>query len=86
MIYDAVRICKEDGTEAWLKVVLGDAPKLRFLVIYYDEESTDEESDDEGSDHEGSEDEESDDEASDGEGSDDEGSDNEGSDDEKFFH
>ncbi|CAP27906.2 Protein CBG07998 [Caenorhabditis briggsae] len=32
MIYDAVRICKEDGKKAWLKVVLGDVPKLRFLM------------------------------------------------------
>ncbi|CAO4363451.1 unnamed protein product [Caenorhabditis nigoni] len=84
MIYDAVRICKEDGTEAWLKVVLGDVPKLRFLVgnpnnTWVEEIDLSDDDEDEVLDDEGSDDEESDDEESD-----DERSDNEGADDEKF--
>ncbi|PIC54444.1 hypothetical protein B9Z55_003696 [Caenorhabditis nigoni] len=32
IIYDAVRVYKEDGREAWLRVTLGSVPKLEFLV------------------------------------------------------
>ncbi|CAO4363454.1 unnamed protein product [Caenorhabditis nigoni] len=35
-MYGAVRIYKEDGTEAWLKVELGDVPELRFIVCNAD--------------------------------------------------
>ncbi|CAO4363453.1 unnamed protein product [Caenorhabditis nigoni] len=79
MTYDAVQIFKEDGTEAWLKVELGDFRKLEFLVCNPDNtkveevELSDEEEEfeDEEVDDEESEDEGSDGEASDGEGSDD---------------
>ncbi|PIC54445.1 hypothetical protein B9Z55_003697 [Caenorhabditis nigoni] len=80
MIYDAVRINKEDGTEAWLKVELGEVPRLEFLVFdpsntvvkEMDPNDDEEEYEDGASDDEETEDEDSDDEESDGGGSDNE--------------
>ncbi|CAO4363446.1 unnamed protein product [Caenorhabditis nigoni] len=70
IIYDAVKIYKDDGTESWLKVELGDVPKLQFLV--FDPSNTvvkemvqnddEEEYEDGASDDEETEDEDSDDE------------------------
>ncbi|UMM15104.1 hypothetical protein L5515_002665 [Caenorhabditis briggsae] len=89
MISDAVRIYKEDGTEAWLKVQLGDFRKLEFVcnsdntkvedIELSDEEEKfeAEELDDEESDEEESEDEGSENEGFEHEGDNDEESDNE---------
>ncbi|CAP32402.1 Protein CBG13633 [Caenorhabditis briggsae] len=79
---DAVKVYKDDGTEAWLDVELGDVSKLEFLVwdpdrdMWEDEELVpsdderyeDEEFDDEEFDDEETEDEEPDEEESDEEG------------------
>ncbi|PIC54460.1 hypothetical protein B9Z55_003705 [Caenorhabditis nigoni] len=91
MIFDAVRVYKDDGTEAWLKVKLGDVPELEFLVCNPDNTKVEEiEWSDDDDDHGGVrvpieeyENRAWDDEEIDGEDSDEEESDEEESDEEE---